>query len=112
MSDQRSKPKKAQKEKLDPAILKVALILVFGALAPLFDSTMINVAIRTLTSDLQSSVAVIQWVITGYVLTMGMAIPVSGWAVNRFGGKKYTCSHSPYSWPVRSSAPWPGIPAA
>ncbi|WP_342423530.1 MDR family MFS transporter [Paenibacillus sp. FSL E2-0178] len=88
MSDQRSKPKKAQKEKLDPAILKVALILVFGALAPLFDSTMINVAIRTLTSDLQSSVAVIQWVITGYVLTMGMAIPVSGWAVNRFGGKK------------------------
>lgn len=88
MSDQRTKPKKAQKEKLDPAILKVALILVFGALAPLFDSTMINVAIRTLTSDLQSSVAVIQWVITGYVLTMGMAIPVSGWAVNRFGGKK------------------------
>ncbi|AIQ57639.1 MDR family MFS transporter [Paenibacillus borealis] len=88
MSDQKTKPKKAQKEKLDPAILKVALILVFGALAPLFDSTMINVAIRTLTSDLQSSVAVIQWVITGYVLTMGMAIPVSGWAVNRFGGKK------------------------
>ncbi|KAI7260236.1 hypothetical protein KC345_g10120 [Hortaea werneckii] len=49
---------------------------------------MINVAIKTLTSDLQSSVSVIQWVITGYVLTMGMAIPVSGWAVNRFGGKK------------------------
>lgn len=88
MSDLNSKPKKAPKEKLDPAVLKVALILVFGALAPLFDSTMINVAIRTLTSDLHSTVTVIQWVVTGYVLTMGMAVPVSGWAVNRFGGKK------------------------
>ncbi|WP_405110348.1 MDR family MFS transporter [Paenibacillus sp. FSL K6-1217] len=88
MSDLTAKPKRARKEKIDPAILKVALILVFGALAPLFDSTMINVAVRTLTSDLKSPVSVIQWVITGYVLTMGMAIPVSGWAVNRFGGKK------------------------
>lgn len=112
MSDLTAKPKRARKEKIDPAILKVALILVFGALAPLFDSTMINVAVRTLTSDLKSPVSVIQWVITGYVLTMGMAIPVSGWAVNRFGGKKYTCSHSPYFSPVRSSAPWPGTPAA
>ncbi|QSF46047.1 MDR family MFS transporter [Paenibacillus tianjinensis] len=75
-------------EKIDPAILKVALILVFGALAPLFDSTMVNVAIKTLTLDLGSTVSVIQWVVTGYVLTMGISIPVSGWAVNRFGGKR------------------------
>jgi EmrB/QacA subfamily drug resistance transporter len=88
MSDIRTTATKAPKEKLDPAMLKVALILVFGALAPLFDSTMINVAIKTLTLDLQSSVSVIQWVVTGYVLTMGMAVPVSGWAVNHYGGKK------------------------
>lgn len=78
----------ASKEKLDPAIIKIAFILVFGALAPLFNSTMVNVAIKTLTVDLHSTVSLIQWVITGYVLAMGMAIPVSGWAVNRFGGKK------------------------
>jgi EmrB/QacA subfamily drug resistance transporter len=79
---------KPTKEKIDPAILKVAFILVFGALAPLFDSTMVNVAIETLTRDLGSTVSVIQWVVTGYVLTMGIAIPVSGWAVNAFGGKR------------------------
>ncbi|OKP69564.1 multidrug transporter [Paenibacillus sp. P3E] len=88
MSDIQAKPQKAQIEKLDPAVLKVALVLVFGALAPLFDSTMVNVAIDTLRYDLNSTVSVIQWVITGYILTMGMAVPVSGWAVNRFGGKK------------------------
>lgn len=82
------KSHKPQKEKMDPVILKITLILVFGALAPLFDSTMVNVAINTLTVDLKSTVSLIQWVITGYVLAMGMTVPVSGWAVNRFGGKK------------------------
>ena len=79
---------KPQKEKLDPMLLKVSLILVFGSLAPLLDTTMVNVAIKTLAGDLKSTVSVIQWVITGYVLTMAMAIPISGWAINRFGGKR------------------------
>jgi len=75
------------KEKIDPGILKIALILVIGAIVPLLDSTMINVAINTLALDLHSTVSATQWVITGYVLTMGLAIPVSGWATQRFGGK-------------------------
>ncbi|THF75729.1 MDR family MFS transporter [Cohnella fermenti] len=76
------------KEKIDRQILKVALILIFGAVASQLDSTMINVAIDTLAFDLHSTVATIQWVITGYVLTMGLAVPISGWAINRFGGKR------------------------
>lgn len=79
---------KSQKEKLDPVLTKVSLILVFGSLAPLLDSTMVNVAIKTLASDLKSTVSIIQWVITGYVLAMAMAVPISGWAINRFGGKR------------------------
>jgi len=78
---------KSPKEKIDPGILKIALILVLGAIVPLLDSTMINVAINTLALDLHSAVSVTQWVITGYVLTMGLAVPVSGWAIQRFGGK-------------------------
>ncbi|PWW02907.1 EmrB/QacA subfamily drug resistance transporter [Paenibacillus cellulosilyticus] len=79
---------KKEKEKLDPKVLKVALVLVFGALAPQLDSTMVNVAIDSLTADLSSTVSAIQWVITGYILAMGLAVPISGWAINRFGGKK------------------------
>ncbi|HXW46666.1 MAG TPA: DHA2 family efflux MFS transporter permease subunit, partial [Streptosporangiaceae bacterium] len=29
----------------------------------------------------------IQWVITGYLLTFGMVIPLSGWSLARFGGR-------------------------
>jgi EmrB/QacA subfamily drug resistance transporter len=79
---------KSKKEKLDPMVVKVAIILVIGSLAPLLDSTMVNVAIKSITVDFKSTVSVIQWVITGYVLAMGISIPISGWANNRFGGKR------------------------
>lgn len=88
MAKNKTKVSKPVKEKLDPLVLKVAIIMLIGGLAPLLDSTMLNVAIKTITSDLKSTVSVIQWVITGYVLAMGIAVPVSGWATNRFGGKK------------------------
>ncbi|OOM71305.1 multidrug export protein EmrB [Clostridium puniceum] len=88
MTKNKANNSKPQKEKLDPMLLKVSLILVFGSLAPLLDTTMVNVAIKTLSSDLKSTVSVIQWVVTGYVLAMAMAVPISGWAINRFGGKR------------------------
>jgi hypothetical protein len=47
---------KPQKEKLDPLVLKVAIIMVIGALAPLLDSTMVNVAIKTISVDLKSTI--------------------------------------------------------
>ena len=75
-------------EKPNLMVLKAAFILVVGSLAPLLDSTMLNVAIKTIASDMDSTLSVIQWVITGYILTMAITVPVSGWAVNRFGCKK------------------------
>ncbi len=88
MSTNQSTGVNTKKEKLDPRVMKAAIILVICSLAPMLDSTMMNVAIKTITVDLKSTVAVIQWVITGYVLAMGIAIPISGWADNRFGGKR------------------------
>lgn len=76
------------KEKLDPIVLRVAIILVVGALAPLFDSTMVNVAIHTIAADMKATTSIIQWITTGYVLAMGLAVPISGWATKRFGGKR------------------------
>jgi EmrB/QacA subfamily drug resistance transporter len=79
---------KPAKEKLDPVVLRTAIILVVGALAPLFDSTMVNVAIHTIASDMKAAISAVQWITTGYVLAMGLAVPISGWATKRFGGKR------------------------
>lgn len=78
----------ARAERLDPALLKLAMILVVGALAPLLDSTIVNVAIGTLGRDLHTSLAAIQWVVTAYLLALAMAIPATGWLTGRFGAKR------------------------
>jgi EmrB/QacA subfamily drug resistance transporter len=74
-------------ERLDPAFVRLALILMTGVLAVVFDTTIVNVALDTLGRELHASVATIQWVTTGYLLALGMAVPVTGWLVDRLGGK-------------------------
>jgi len=75
-------------EKIDPAVLRIGLILVVGAIAVVFDTTIVSVALHTLAVDLHASVSAIQWVTTGYLLALGMAVPLSTWALARFGGKR------------------------
>lgn len=48
---------------------------------------MINIAINHLIKDFHSSLNIIQWAITGYMLALAMAVPVSGWLMNRFNSK-------------------------
>jgi EmrB/QacA subfamily drug resistance transporter len=76
-----------RKEKLDPALVRLIVILLLGAIPSLLDTTIVNVAIDTIGRDLHTTVSAIQWVITGYLLSFGMVIPISGWALARFGGR-------------------------
>ncbi|MCU7728002.1 multidrug efflux MFS transporter [Actinoplanes sp. KI2] len=68
--------------------LVVALVIVLGLIAPLMDTTIVNVAIPSLRSDLDATVSTIQWVSTGYLLAMAVAIPVTGWASQRWGARR------------------------
>lgn len=76
--------------KLEPipkSIMNIAWILVLGAIMPLLDSTMVNIAIKHLSNDFSIGLDLIQWVITGYVLAMAISVPLAGWMVQRFNGK-------------------------
>jgi EmrB/QacA subfamily drug resistance transporter len=75
-------------DRIDPKVLKTALILVVGALAVVFDTTIVSVALHRLATSLHVSVSTIQWVTTGYMLALGVAVPLSTWALARFGGKR------------------------
>ena len=79
---------KLGQDKIDPAVLKSALILIVGALAVVFDTTIVSVALHTLAARLHTSLSVIQWVTTGYLLALGIAVPLSIWGLQRFGGKR------------------------
>ena len=67
--------------------MRLAAILLVGAIAALLDTTIVNVAIRTIGQDLHAPLGTVQWVMTGYLLSYGMVIPLSGWALARFGGR-------------------------
>lgn len=73
---------------IDPAMWRMALSVVIGALAVVFDSTIVSVAIHDLGTDLHAGVSTIAWVSTGYLLAMVVAIPLTGWAQRLVGGKR------------------------
>jgi EmrB/QacA subfamily drug resistance transporter len=75
-------------ERLGPAFVKLAAILLVGILAPVFDLTIVNVAVATIGRNLHASVATVQWVMSAFLLAFAMVIPISGWAMGRFGGKR------------------------
>jgi EmrB/QacA subfamily drug resistance transporter len=75
-------------DKVDPKVVKTGLILVVGFIAVVFDTTIVSVALHTLATQLHTAVSTIQWVTTGYLLALGMAVPLSTWALRRWGGKR------------------------
>ncbi|MGA2829682.1 MAG: MDR family MFS transporter [Streptosporangiaceae bacterium] len=81
-------PAKPAAEKLDPTVVKTALILIVGAMAVIFDTTIVSIALHTLSVKLDTPVTTIQWVSTGYLLALGIAVPLSTWGLQRFGGKR------------------------
>ena len=76
------------KEKLPKGVMAIALIIVLGALPPMFDSTIVNVAVNSLANVFSADLTIIQWIVTGYVLAIGIAVPFSGWLLRKFDGKK------------------------
>ncbi len=70
----------------------VGIVFVFGLFMDLLDMTIVNVALPALARDLnvdpEKGASQIQWVVTGYLLSLAVFIPVSGWAGDRFGTKR------------------------
>jgi EmrB/QacA subfamily drug resistance transporter len=66
----------------------VGIVFVFGLFMDLLDMTIVNVAIPELARELNATTTEVQWVVTGYLLSLAVFIPVSGWLGDRFGTKR------------------------
>ncbi|SRR5579875_253421 len=71
--------------RMDPHVKRVATVIVLGSIMSVLDTTIVNIALDTLSKDLHSSLSTIQWVVSAYLLALGAVIPLTGWAVRRFG---------------------------
>jgi EmrB/QacA subfamily drug resistance transporter len=72
---------------LTPEIRGPATVVVLGSIMSILDTTIVAVALATLGRDFHVPITTIQWVTTGYLLSLAVVIPVTGWAVDRFGAK-------------------------
>ncbi|WP_228002405.1 MDR family MFS transporter [Nocardia australiensis] len=71
-----------------PELWWLSAIMAFGGFASLLDATVINVAIGPLAKVFDAELSTVQWAVTGYLLAITATLPISGWAMARFGAKQ------------------------
>jgi MFS family permease len=72
----------------DRRLHRLAWVLIIGGIAPLLDTTIVNVALDRIGRELHAPVATVQWIVAGYLLAFAVAIPLSGWLVARYGARR------------------------
>jgi len=66
----------------------VAIVYVMAIFASAVDTQAVNVALPRLSREFHASPAGIEWVVTGYLLSLAIWVPASGWLGDRFGSKR------------------------
>src|ERR1700738_488626 len=75
-------------EPISAHVWRVSAVVIIGSIMSILDTTIVNVALATLGRDMHSTITDIQWVVTGYMLSLAAVIPITGWAARRFGAKQ------------------------
>ncbi|KAA1379820.1 DHA2 family efflux MFS transporter permease subunit [Aeromicrobium fastidiosum] len=80
-------------DKITPDLLKIAGVVVLGAIMSILDVTVVNVALPTFQTELSSNgeplaYSTVAWTATAYMLALAAVIPLTGWAADRFGTKR------------------------
>src|SRR5689334_14534183 len=78
---------------IDRAVLKIAGVVVLGAIMSILDITVVNVALPTFQTVFGSpahpiAYSTVAWSVTAYTLALATVIPLTGWAADRFGTKR------------------------
>ena len=80
-------------DKIDGPVLKVAGVVVLGAIMSILDITVVNVALPTFQTEFGEPgnpllYSTVTWSVIAYTLALAMVIPLTGWAADRFGTKR------------------------
>lgn len=62
--------------------------IIFGGFMVMLDTSIVNVAIPKMMMVFGATTNQIQWVLTGYMLTMAIVIPLARYLIDRYGNKR------------------------
>ncbi len=63
-------------------------VLILGGFMAILDTSIVNIAIPKLESVFSVDTAEVQWVVTIYMLTLGVVVPLAGYLGERFGYRR------------------------
>lgn len=77
-------------------VSRAAVMMVVTAglasMLEIIDTSIVNVAIPTMMGNLGATLDEIGWVVTGYIISNAIVLPISGWLGVRIGRRKYYIS--------------------
>ncbi len=73
---------------IDRRVWIIAATCACGPLMSGLDSTMVNIALTTIAQTFDVPLGTIQWVVSAYLLALALALPLSGWLVDRVGARR------------------------
>ena len=72
-----------------PRLILITLGIMAATLMQTLDSTIVNVALPTIQGNLGASQDEGAWVVTGYIISAVIVIPMTPWLQARFGRRQY-----------------------
>jgi MFS transporter, DHA2 family, multidrug resistance protein len=70
----------------------VALTVTLATFMEVLDTSIANVALPHMAGSLGGSQEEATWVLTSYLVSSAIVLPISGWLANRFGRKRFYMS--------------------
>jgi MFS transporter, DHA2 family, lincomycin resistance protein len=70
-------------DRLPAESVRVLAVLLIGAFVVILNETALNIALPKIMVDLSIDERTAQWLTTGFMLTMAVVIPVTGWIMER-----------------------------
>jgi MFS transporter, DHA2 family, multidrug resistance protein len=67
----------------------IAVAVMISALTAILDSTIVNVSVPSIQAAFGADIDQITWVLTGYLISNVVVIPMTGWLSNLIGIKRY-----------------------
>ena len=77
----------AENSSVPRSVVTVLAVLVFTAFVMMLNETSLSVAMLSIMDDYSIDAGVAQWLMTGFMLTMAVVLPTTGWLLQRYSTK-------------------------
>ncbi|MCP5044876.1 MAG: DHA2 family efflux MFS transporter permease subunit [bacterium] len=75
--------------RLDWRRLLIVISVMLAVLLEIIDTSIVNVALPSMMGNLGAGLDEADWIITGYIVSNVIIIPMTGWMAGRFGRRRY-----------------------